>query len=222
MKDVFVQACELAQEQWVSEQPLPEEEHVFHEEYDHRMKRLSSKMRGDKFHKTTKTTFSILIAAALAMVLMLGSLAYAPVRNYLIQVFDDHTEFKSETSGLASIGMDIHFGYIPDGFELVEREIDGEVCALDAEGKRGFSSDFHFESDDGRWIDVSKHPAGGQLDVDSEDHPIEIIGHDDTVYYLSLSESDIYGVYWLKSGTQYELGGKLIREEALKMAYQMQ
>ena len=221
MDEVFVRACEVAQEKWISELPLPEEEHVFTEEYDHRMKRLFHKMRGNKYHRTTKTTFSILIAAALAMLLMLGSLAYAPVRNFLIQVFDDHTEFKSESSGLTSIGTDIYFGYIPDGFELVEREIDGKACALDVEGRSGFSSDYHFENDDGRWIDVSKHPAGGQLDVDSEDYPIEIIGHDDTVYYLSFSEPDIYGVYCLKSGTQYDLGGRLTREEALKMAYQM-
>ena len=82
-------------------------------------------------------------------------------------------------------------------------------------------SDYHFETHDGRWIDASKYPAAGQLDVDSEDHSVEVIGHDDIVYFLSYSEPDIYGVYWLKSGIQYDLGGKLTREDALKMAYQM-
>jgi len=222
MDEVFVRACELAQEKWISELPLTEEEHVFLEEYDRRMKRLFNKMRGNKYHRTTKTTFSILIAAALAIVLMLGSLAYAPVRNFLIQVFDDHTEFKSESSGLTSIGTDIYFGYIPDGFELVEREIDGKACALDVEGRSGFSSDYHFENDDGRWINVSKRPAGGWMGVDSESHPIEILHHEDILYYISYSEEGYCGVHWITNGIEYDIGGLLNRDDVMRMAYQMQ
>lgn len=219
--DMFAEACVLVQEQWVSAFLKTEEEHKFSRQFNQRMDRLYSKMRGGHYHRLTKTSLSILVAAVLIATLMVASIAYAPTRRYLIEVFDDHTEFKTEDSGLTSIPMDIHFGFIPEGFELVEREIDGETCELDIEGKIGMVSDYHFETPDGRWIDASKYPAAGQLDVDSEDHSVEVIGHDDIVYFLSYSEPDIYGVYWLKSGIQYDLGGKLTREDALKMAYQM-
>lgn len=220
--DTFTDACVLAQEQWVATFPPPEEEHVFRRQFDRRMEHLYSKMRGDRYHHLTRTSLSVLVAAALIAALMVASVAYAPARRYLIEVFDDHTEFRTENSGLTSISMDMHFGYIPEGYELVEREIDGEECVLDTKGKTGFVADYHFEDDTGRWIDVSKTLAGGQLDVDSEDNPIEIISHDDITYYLSFSEPDITGVYWLKAGIQYDLGGKITREEALKMAYQIQ
>ena len=203
--DMFTEACVLAQEQWVPAFLKTEEEHKFSRQFNQRMDRLYSKMRGGHYHRLTKTSLSILVAAVLIATLMVASIAYAPTRRYLIEVFDDHTEFKTEDSGLTSIPMDIHFGFIPEGFELVEREIDGETCELDIEGKIGMVSDYHFET----------------LDVDSEDHSVEVIGHDDIVYFLSYSEPDIYGVYWLKSGIQYDLGGKLTREDALKMAYQM-
>ena len=219
--DMFTEACVLAQEQWVPAFLKTEEEHKFSRQFNQRMDRLYSKMRGGHYHRLTKTSLSILVAAVLIATLMVVSIAYAPTRRYLIEVFDDHTEFKTEDSGLTSIPMDIHFGFIPEGFELVEREIDGETCELDIEGKTGMVSDYHFETVDGRWIDASKYSAAGQLDVDSEDHSVEVIGHDDIVYFLSYSEPDIYGVYWLKSGIQYDLGGKLTREDALKMAYQM-
>lgn len=220
--DTFTDTCVLAQEQWVAAFPPLEEEHVFSRQFDRRMEHLYSKMRGDRYHHLTRTSLSVLVAAALIAALMVASVAIAPARRYLIEVFDDHTEFRTENSGLTSISMDMHYGYIPEGYELMEREIDGEECALDTKGKTGFVADYHFEDGTGRWIDVSKTLAGGQLDVDSEDNPIEIISHDDTTYYLSFSEPDITGVYWLKAGIQYDLGGKITREEALKMAYQIQ
>lgn len=219
--DAFTEAYVLAQEQWVETLSEQEEEHTFSRWFDRRMDRLYSKMRGDRYHHLSRASLSILVAAALIATLMIASVAYGPARRYLIEVFDDHTEFQTENSGLTSIPMDIQFGYIPSGFKLVEQEIDGATCVLSKEGGVGLVSDYHFEDDNGRWIDVSKYAAGGQLDTDSEDHSIEVISHNDTVYYLSFSEPDIYGVYWLESGIQYDLGGKLTRKEALKMAYQV-
>lgn len=218
--DMFAEACVLAQEQWVASFSEMEKDHTFSNQFDRRMNRLYSKMRGGRYHRLTKASASILVAAALIVVLMVASVAYAPARRYLIEVFDDHTEFRTENSGLTSISMDMHFGYIPEGYELVEREIDGEECALDAEGKNGLVADYHFEDGTGRWIDVSKHPAGGWMGVDSETHPIEMLRHGDITYYISHSEEDYYGTHWMTGGVQYDIGGKISREDILKMAYQ--
>ena len=173
--DTFTEACVLAQDRWAEALFESEADHKFSRQFDRRMDRLYSKMRGGHYHHLTKTSLSILVAAALIAALMIATVAYGPTRRFLIEVFDDHTEFQTENSGLTSIPMDIQFGYIPPGFKLTEREIDGETCALDEQGKMGFGSDYHFEDEDGRWINVSKHPAGGWMGVDSEDHPIEIL-----------------------------------------------
>ena len=219
--DMFTEACVLAQEQWVPAFLKTEEEHKFSRQFNQRMNRLYSKMRGGHYHRLTKTSLSILVAAVLIATLMVASIAYAPTRRYLIEVFDDHTKFKTEDSGLTSIPMDIHFGFIPEGFELVEREIDGETCELDIEGKTGMVSDYHFETVDGRWIDASKHPAGGWMGVDSETHPIETLKHDGVIYYISHSEDEFNGIHWMTGGVQYDIGGKLSREDIIGMAYHM-
>lgn len=219
--DIFTEACVLAQDSWVETLFEAEGDHTFSRQFDRKMDRLYSKMRGDHYHHLTKTSLSILVVAALIAALMIVSVAYGPARRFLIEVFDDHTEFQTENTGLTSIPMDMHFGYIPEGYELVEREIDGEECALDSEGKTGLIADYHFEDGTGRWIDVSKHPAGGWMGVDSEDHPIEILQYNNVDYYISHSDEDVYGVYWMIGGVQYDIGGKISRESIVKMAYQI-
>lgn len=219
--DTLTEACVVAQEQWIATLPEQEENHIFSRQFDRRMNQLYNKMRGDHYHYLSRASLSVLVAASLIAALMITSVAYGPARRFLIKVFDDHTEFQTENTGLASIPMDIQFGYLPPGFKLTEREIDGETCALDEQGKMGFGSDYHFEDEDGRWIDVSKHPAGGWMGVDSEDHPIEILQYNNIDYYISHSDEDFYGVYWMIGGVQYDIGGNISRESIVKMAYQI-
>lgn len=219
--DMFAEACVLAQEQWVPAFLKTEEEHKFSRQFNQRMNRLYSKMRGGHYHHLTRATLTVLVAVALIAALMIASVGYAPARRYLIEVFDDHTEFHTKNSGLTSISMDMYFGYIPEGYELVEREIDGEECALDTKGKTGLVADYHFEDDTGRWIDVSKHPAGGWMGVDSETYPLEILRHDDITYYVSHSEEGFYGTHWMTGGIQYDIGEIISREDIMRMAYQM-
>ena len=119
--DMFAEACVLAQEQWVTAFTMTEskEEHSFSRQFNRRMDRLYGKMRGDHYHHLTRATLTVLVAAALIAALMIASVGYAPARRYLIEVFDDHTEFRTENSGLTSIPVDIHFGFIPEGFEYL-------------------------------------------------------------------------------------------------------
>lgn len=59
------------------------------------------------------------------------------------------------------------------------------------------------------------------MGVDSETHPIEMLKHDGVIYYISHSEDEIHGIHWMTGGIQYDIGGKLSRENIIRMAYQM-
>lgn len=221
MNNRLFEACLLAEEEWAASFESEEFEHEFSSSYRRRINRLYDKMRGGKYHRTTKVTFSLLVAAAMVMVLTVSSFAYAPWRNYVIQLFEDYTTVHTSHSDENEIPMQITFGYLPEGFILTERLVDNELCELDDRETVGFCSEYHFEDDTGHWLDISKRPSGGTLTVDSEDYSVELIINNGITYIVSHSSPNIFGVYWEKSGVQYDLGGIVSKEEALKMAYQI-
>ena len=218
--DRLIQACCLSQDDWVASMPA-EMAHSFHAEYHHHMEKLYGKMCGNRYHHLTKASFSLLVAAVLIIALMVASVAYEPVRNYFLRVYPDHTEFLSETEINGPIEMDMAFGYIPEGFVLSEREIDGETCPLNKHGEKGEVSYYRFEKE-ALWIDVSKTSAGGWMGVDSEDYSIELLQHDGQIYFISHSDSNYYGVYWIRRGIAYGVRGPVPRNQIIKMAYSME
>ena len=221
MNNILAEACLLSEEMIADGFPETGEQHEFSDEYKRRMNRLYSRMRGNRYHRTTKATFSLLVAAALIATLTIGAFAYAPLRHYIISVFDDHTSVDFGEDNLSTVSMDIQFGYFPNDLELSKRTIDGELCDVNSKGESGMISEYWFKGSSGQWLNVSKMVTRGIIDIDTEDYQLETLLYENTLYTVSRSSDNYYGVYWSIGGVTYNMGGNLPREELMKIAYNM-
>lgn len=218
MIDNFYEACILAEEQWVESLEVVEKPHVFRPVYIRNMNRLESKMRGNRYHKTTKIAFSILVAAALIMVFAIVSVAVPPLRHYFIETFSDHTSVSVSEKSTGTFNTDIVFGYLPEGFALTEKEVDGEPVALGESGLYGSLVTYHMETDDEKWMDLAITSADMPVDVDSEANPITVMTHQG-ITYLLYQDGDFSGLFWSENGQEYTLGGTTDQTELFKTAY---
>ncbi len=102
--------------------PIEFEEYVHSEKYLKNIKRLFDKMRGDKLHRFTKRTATIILIAAILFALLIVGFGATVGREFVIRTFEDHFEYIITDRSNSRDVTDLRINYIPDGFMLEDEE----------------------------------------------------------------------------------------------------
>ena len=116
------QATALDIEKWL--QTLPEEapEYKFSEKYNKFRVKLFDKMRGEKYHRFTKRATVAIIVAAIVFTLAVVTLAATLGKEFIIKHFNGFAEVSVSESDEVKGLTDFSIAYIPQGFELSDKE----------------------------------------------------------------------------------------------------
>lgn len=152
-------------------------------------------------HKTK--LIKILIAAAVIMALIVGSVFAYTVLEYKIHDYGTYSSVRSNIIP-KKIDKPIIAEYIPEGFELV-----------DSEDNEGGSSKTYQK--DEKYITIRKDSAKS-IDIDTENGTTKIVTIDGTDYILFGPKEQKYGVVWFSSHCVYAVVAILPDDELLKIA----
>ncbi len=128
MNPVLINACSLADDMYISEalayyDSLPEFE--YSKQFEKKMEKLCSHMRGGRYRKISRPFKTLLVAAILTALISSSATAVPPasalIKNYIANVNSRRTilEYKNdiETYGTVCSEYDI-----PDGYELISQK----------------------------------------------------------------------------------------------------
>ncbi|MBE6741882.1 MAG: DUF4367 domain-containing protein [Ruminococcaceae bacterium] len=202
----FEAAVELSLNNWVKSLPtefdLPEPT----EEYKKNIAKLFDKMRGDRYHKLTRSAVRAILIAAILLALATAVLAATVGREFIIEKLSDHSIYRVlDTSDIEHVD-DIEIGYIPDGFEC------------DTTEETSYSILYVYKKND-NWISIYKAKIDADIDFDTEyknKEQVTITGIEG-VYYQddNLSYS---GIVWNDGYYIYKVEGNILKEKLIKIA----
>ncbi|MGN0444153.1 MAG: DUF4367 domain-containing protein [Acutalibacteraceae bacterium] len=152
-------------------------------------------------HKTK--LIKILIAVAVIMALIVGSVFAYTVIEYKIHDYDTYSTVWSNIIP-KNIDKPIIAEYIPEGYELdATRE---DMCHSSKTYRKG-----------DKYITISKGSSKA-IDIDTENGETKIVTLDDTDYILFGPKEQKYGVVWFSSHYVYAVVAILPDDELLKIA----
>lgn len=151
----FEAAVELSLNNWVASLPtefvLPEPTVA----YNKGIEKLMDKMRGDRYHRLTRSTARALLIAAIIIALATVTFAATVGRDFIVQKFGDHSSYKVvDVSDSKNVDI-INIGYLPDGFEMSKSIRYDEAVLL-------------IYSKNEEWINVSKANIIDQPNFETE------------------------------------------------------
>ena len=118
----FEAAVELSMNNWVASLPtefdLPEPT----EEYKKNIAKLMDKMRGDRYHRLTRSTARAILIAAIILAIATVTFAATVGREFIVQKFGTYSTYSVVDDSNAKLVADINIGYIPEGFELTYKD----------------------------------------------------------------------------------------------------
>jgi hypothetical protein len=201
----FEAAVELSLNNWVATLPtefdLPEPT----EAYKKGIAKLLDKMRGDRYHKFTRKTARIILIAAIIMAIATVTLAATVGREFIVQKFSNFSRYSVVDSSNIKSVEDIEIGYIPEGFELTNKETSKNKYYLN-----------YFNED--KWISIYKSKIDSRIDFDTEyknKERIRINGFEG-VYFED--NDSINGLMWNNGHYIYQLDSNISKEELIKIA----
>ena len=202
----FEAAVELSLNNWVKSLPtefdLPEPT----EEYKKNIAKLFDKMRGDRYHKLTRSAVRAILIAAILLALATAVLAATVGREFIIEKFSDFSTYNVvDTSNVKGVDG-IEIGYIPQGFECdTTEETDYSVLCI-------------YENNN-EWISVYKAKIDSKIEFDTEynnKEEVKINGVEG-VYYKDDSMG-CSGIVWNDGNYIYQLESNISKEELIKIA----
>ena len=118
----FARACILSYEEWVATIPeeLPKPE--YSKKHIRRMNALKNKMRGNVYHHFTTKTIRIMLVAAILLALMMTAFVFPSSRDSFMDNFNIASRYQMTKHNKNSVPDKITVGYIPEGFELENKE----------------------------------------------------------------------------------------------------
>lgn len=192
---------------WMATLPenIPEVE--FSEKHIKNMKILLDKMRGDRYHRFTRKTTRVIIAAAVIMALMSVTVfATTDLGAYILDELSDHAIFQSLFESEETVDGKIDCGYVPDGFEIVT-ESSGDIHYL-----------LIFENENGNSFSISKRRNQAEMGLDNEyaQKSVVQISNAELIIYEK-DNGDIRAV-WCNANYTYRLDGDISYEEVIRIA----
>lgn len=201
----FEAAVDMSLNSWVASFPtefdLPEPT----EAYKTGIAKLMDKMRGDRYHKLTRSTARIILIAAIIMAITTVAIAATVGRDYIVQKFKDHSTYTvADESDVKSV-EDINISYLPEGFKLDSKE--GEKFLQ-----------WYSYSNNAEWVTIYKSKIDSEVNFETEHKNSEDISINayEGIYFESGGSAK--GVIWNDGIYIYEVEGNISKEEMLKIA----
>lgn len=201
----FEKACEMSLNDWLATIPeiVPEAEYTKnHEKWK---RKLFDKMRGNRYHRFTTKTVKVLMIAAVLSALLLTAFVIPSSREYIIDNFDIFSRYQLTESNDNSVNGEITVGYIPQGFELVNKHINSRLIAYDY-------------SNGSEQIVISKCTSSIKVEFDTEKGNIEQFIVGDVTYILYDDTTNYNSVVWNENDYVYQIHSTVSKDELLKIA----
>ena len=199
----FEAALILMDDRWISSLE-PAEDFQPSKKHEKAMKKIFDKMRGDKYHRLTRKSVALLVAAAILISAITVIAANKNIKNQIVETFDDYSIFRIDKPINDEI-TSLEVGYIPDGFNITESESTEYTVYLTYE-----RNDKH--------IEISKNADSTDYYFDSEEYKPYKTTVNDTEYVIAQISDDYYSIMWNNDGSNYNLEGNLPLQELLKIA----
>ncbi len=205
MNDVFLEACLLAEQDWIDSLDIPIEEHKFSPDFEKKMNKLIDKMRKDKYHRLTRKATRALIIAAIILSLAVTALAAPVTRNYIIKQFKTYSAYVLTDSYDDKITDDLTLGYIPEGFKLIYQD------------KAEFYDNREYIKDNRRFY-ILKTTLLDSIYFDTQKYKYEEFEYNNIKYIYYKSSNETTNIIWSNKKCIYRIGGNLSKEEIFKIA----
>lgn len=202
----FAKACVLSFEEWAATIPedLPEPE--FSKRHIKRMNILLNKMRGDVYHHFTTRTIKIILVAAVLLALLLTAFVFPSSRDSFIDNFNIASRYQMTKNNKNSVPNKITVGYIPEGFELTNKQTSSKSVAYD------------YFSSNGEKFTITKFSSATEIDFNTEDIKTETIIIGNVEYTYGLSLSNVSYLIWQENDYVYRINGSISKEELINIA----
>lgn len=205
MMNKLARACELSLNDWFATFPevIPEAERS--EKHEKWKRKLFDKMRNDRYHRFATKTVRVMLVAAVLWALLLTAFVIPSSREFIIDNFDIFSTYKLTESNDNSVNGEITVGYIPDGFELTNKNNNSKLIAYD----------YMNEND---WVTVSKLASSMKIEFDTETGNIENIIMDGKTYIFYVDKNNYNCIVWNENDYIYRINGTISKDELLKIA----
>lgn len=199
-------ACEMSLNEWLATIPddVPEAEYT--ENHEKWLKKLFNKMRDNRYHRFTTKTVKVLLVAAVLAALLLTAFVIPSSREYIVDNFEIFSRYQLTESNDNSVNGKITVGYIPEGFELINKQNNLKSIIYD------------YYDINGQYITVSKFPASTEIDFNTEHTNTETIVIRDITYIYCISKDDKSNIIWNKNDYIYQVNGNISKDEIIKIA----
>jgi len=205
MNDVFLEACLLAEQDWIDSLDIQIEEHEFSPGFEKKMNKLIDKMRKDKYHRLTRKATRALIIAAIILSLAVTALAAPVTRNYIIKQFKTYSAYITSEKYDGKIDNDLILEYVPNGYKLFYKYKSKNTISLEYTKNTNY---FH----------INKSSIYNQIYFDTEDYNYEKFEYDGIEYIYYKSTNEKANILWTNKKYTYRIGGNLSKEEILNIA----
>jgi hypothetical protein len=202
----FEAAVEMSLNNWVASFPAEFDLPQPTEKYNRGIAKLMDKMRGDRYHKLTRSAARAILIAAIIMAIATVAIAATVGRDFIVQKFHDYSTYSViDSSGVKDV-EDIHIGYIPEGFEMINKETSNNDSFLTFSNKE-------------KWINIYKSKINHEIAFDTEHNDSEIIKNNsfNGVYYKD-ENFNYSGVTWNDGVFVFTIEGNVSKEELTRIA----
>lgn len=192
---------------WMATLPENPPEVEFSEKHIKNMEILLDKMRGDRYHRFTRKTTRVIIAAAVIMALMTVTVfATTDLGAYILDELSDHAIFQSLFESEETVDGKIECGYVPDGFEMTEESYGAIHCFI------------AFENGENQHFELHKTLNSGVAGFDNEQAQKTIVVSNGKEFVVYTKENGDVRIVWCNSNYTYHISGTLSNDEAIKIA----
>lgn len=202
----FTRACEMSFNDWLSTIPDVVPEAEYSKNHEKWKKKLFNKMRGDRYHTFTTQTIKVMLVAAVLTTLLLTAFVIPSSREFIIDNFEIFSRYKLTEHNNNSVNGEISVDYIPDGFELTNKQGSSKIITYD------------YTNSDGAIIMITKFSSSIKVEFDTETGNIEKINNDGQTYIFYIDKNNYNYLVWNEYDYVYQISGITSKDELLKIA----
>ena len=202
----FEKACEMSLNDWLSTIPEEVPEAEYTKNHEKWKRKLFNKMRGNRYHKFTTKTVKVMLVAAVLCALLLTAFVIPSSREYIIDNFEIFSRYKITENNKNSVNGEITVGYIPEGFELVNKQVHSKSIIYSYIDSKDIT------------ITVIKSSSIIEIDFDTETGVMETVVHDGITYTLYDDATEYNCLVWNENDYIYQIHSSVSKDELLKIA----
>lgn len=199
-------AAKLVLEEWVATLPTELPEPEYSKKHIRKMNKLIDKMRGDRYHYFTTRAVRVMVVAAILAALALSAFVFPSSRDSIIKTFGIDSLHRMTEGNNNCVSSEIKIGYIPEGFELAETDVEDKVVWN------------LYESKDDKDFIVYKFTSTNATYFDTEQYNYEEVIYNGKEYKAYKNSNSDYGLIWINNDYIYEINGTVSLDELLKIA----